>query len=171
MQRRVVITKNIISFAFVGEDHQIDHIPLSEVEFVKEMKVFDAPTEDDKQEEESSDDPHKLQIATLPTGYNSGRVYYLATRDRDEFTRLLAKLSRLAKAARKRAEAHTLFRKMQLKVRKRYEANPVQWLMALMIMAVRLTLGLSRLLGLCLSRCPSLCLLGCLCFCLSDHSS
>ena len=43
MQRRVVVTKNIISFAFIGEEHQIDHVPLSEVEFVKEMKVFDAP--------------------------------------------------------------------------------------------------------------------------------
>ena len=116
VQRRVVLTKDVISFAFVGEDSQIDHIPLAEIEFVKEMKeAFDAHGDAD-QKEGAHNDQHKLQIATLPTGYNSGRVYYLATRDRDMFSQLLPKLARLAKAARKRSEARTLFRMVQLKV-------------------------------------------------------
>ena len=136
VQRRVIITKDVVSFAFVGEDHQIDHIPLSEVEFVKEMKGPENHAGIEMTAAQDAQDLHKIQIATLPTGYNSGRVYYLATRDQEEFTALIARLTKLAKAARKRAEAHTLFRKIQLKVRKHYEAGPVQALMALMIMAV-----------------------------------
>ena len=81
-------------------------------------------------------DQYKLQIGTVENGYNSGRVYRIATRDREELKTLIARLTKFAKAARKRAEARTLFRKIQLKVRKRYETRHVQALMALMIMAV-----------------------------------
>ena len=130
----MIITKDIVSFAFVGEDQQIDHIPLSEIDFVIEMK--DQENQAGLEATAAQADQYKVQIATVEDGYNSGRVYYLATRDQEEFTALIARLTKLAKAARKRAEAHTLFRKIQLKVRKHYEAGPVQALMALMIMAV-----------------------------------
>ena len=136
-KRRVVITKEIISFAFVGEDNQIDYIPLSEVDFVKEMKNAAAQNDNDDGE---IDETHKLQIATLPTGYNSGRAYYLATKNRDEFTLLLTQLSKLAKIERKKAEAKTFFGMVQLKVRKRYESSYFQGVMALMIMSVGKTL-------------------------------
>ena len=131
-QRRVVVTKEIISFAFVGEDTQIDYIPLSEVEFVKEMKSAESQQDEDQEEE----DRYKLQIATLPTGYNSGRAYYLATEKREQCMELVPRLSKLVKAAQTRAEAKTFFGMVQLKVRQRYESSYFQSLMALMIMAV-----------------------------------
>ena len=80
---------------------------------------------------------HKMQIATLPTGYNSGRTYYIATHSNDLFENLIVKLKKYAKAERSRAEASSLFRKIQMKIRKRYESNIVQGVMALMIGAVR----------------------------------
>ena len=129
----MIITRDIISFAFVGEDHQIDHIPLSEIDFVIEMKDQESQA---GLEATVAHDQYKLQIGTVENGYNSGRVYRIATRDREELKTLIARLTKFAKAARKRAEARTLFRKIQLKVLKRYETRHVQALMALMIMAV-----------------------------------
>ena len=94
----------------------------------------------DSADEENKDDSaaqrHKMQIATLPTGYNSGRTYYIATQSKDLLDKLISKLKKYAKAERTRAEANSLFRKVQLKVRKRYESNLVQGVMALLIGAV-----------------------------------
>jgi hypothetical protein len=129
------MTKDIISFAFVADENQIDYIPLEEIEFVKEMKDIANPS--DAGGTSDHDDRHRLQIATVLTGHNSGRAYYLATSSKAGMEELLGKITKSAKAARKRAGAKTLFRMLQLKVRKRYESNIVQALMALMIGAVR----------------------------------
>jgi hypothetical protein len=129
--RRIVITKTSICFAFVGEESQIDHVPLSEVDFVMEMK-----DSTDTEEQKEATVRHKMQIATIPTGYNSGRTYYIATHSKDLLDQLISKLKRYAKAERSRAEASNLFRKWQVKVRKRYESNIVQGVMAMMIGAV-----------------------------------
>ncbi len=131
-----MVTKDIISFAFVGDENQIDYIPLSEIEFVKEMKDIANPS--DAGGTSDHEDRYRLQIATVLTGHNSGRAYYLATLSKAGLDDLLAKLTKNAKAARKRAGAKTLFRMLQLKVRKRYESHFIQALMALMIGAVRL---------------------------------
>ena len=64
-------------------------------------------------------------------------MYYLQTSDRAQA--LLDRLTKLAKIARKRAQANTLFGMIQIKVKKRYESGIVQSLMALMILAVRTT--------------------------------
>ena len=130
----MIITKDIVSFAFVGEDQQIDHIPLSEIDFVIEMK--DQENQAGLEATAAQADQYKVQIATVEDGYNSGRVYRFAMRDREELEKMIERLKKFAKAAKKRAEARNLFRKIQLRVRKRYEAGPVQALMALMIMAV-----------------------------------
>ena len=112
----------------------MDHIPLSEVDFVLEMKDSTSDTEDHK---EDTTVRHKMQIATLATGYNSGRTYYIATHSKDLLDKLISKLRRYAKIERSRAEASSIFRKTQLKVRKRYESNLVQGVMAILIGAVR----------------------------------
>ncbi len=130
-----MITKDMISFAFVSDDNQIDYIPLEEIEFVKEMKDIANPS--DAGGTSDHEDRYRLQIATVLTGHNSGRAYYLATASKAGLDDLMEKLTKNAKAARKRAGAKTLFRMLQLKVRKRYESNIVQGLMALMIGAVR----------------------------------
>jgi len=129
----VTITKEIISFSFAdGNQNQIDYIPLpvSEVEFVKEMDDIAG----DKRN--IHEDRCRLQIATLNNGYNSGRSYYLATNSKEELNRLISIISKNAAAAKERAEARTVFRKMQLQIRMRYESNLFQIWMALMIGAV-----------------------------------
>jgi hypothetical protein len=131
--RRVVITKDDIIFAFVGEEAQIDRIPFAEILYVKEMT--EAATEDfDK--EENKRFSHAMQIATRDDGYNSGRIYYLSTESHEILHELMGYLSKKAKAARAQAEARTLFRKFQLRVRKRYDSAQFQGLMALLITAV-----------------------------------
>ena len=94
-RRRVILTKDVISFAFEGDENQIDYIPLAEVEFAKETKI-------DPQDAENRDvdDLYKMQIATLHTGYNSGRVYSLGSKDHALFLLLLSEITKNAKAAR-----------------------------------------------------------------------
>jgi hypothetical protein len=131
--RRVVITKDDIIFAFVGEEAQIDRIPFAEVLYVKEMA--EAATEDfDK--EETKKFSHAMQIATREDGYNSGRIYYLSTESQEKLHEMMEYLSKKAKTARAQAEARTVFRKFQLKVRKRYDSAQFQGTMALLITAV-----------------------------------
>ena len=36
--RRMIITRDVVSFAFADDDVEIDEIPLSEVDYVIEMK-------------------------------------------------------------------------------------------------------------------------------------
>ncbi len=131
--RRVVITKEAISFAFVGEEAQIDHIPFAEVLHIKEMT--DAAS-DDHDDVESKKFSHAMQIATRDDGYNSGRIYYLSTESKDLFDDLMSDFQKKAKTARIQAEARTSFQKLQLKVRKRYESGRFQGIMALLIVAV-----------------------------------
>ncbi len=131
--RRVVITKEEISFAFVGEEAQIDHIPFAEITYVKEMT--DAAGDDHK-DDESRRFSHAMQIATRDDGFNSGRIYYLSTESKEALDELIADLSKKAKTARVQAEARTNFQKFQLRIRKRYESRKFQGVMALLIIAV-----------------------------------
>jgi hypothetical protein len=135
--RRIVITKEEISFAFVGEEAQIDYIPFAEVTYVKEMT--DAAGED-HDDEASKKFSYAMQIATKDDGFNSGRIYYLSTESKEKLDDLISDLSYKAKIARVHAEARTSFRRFQLRVRKRYESRKFQFFMALLILAVgRLT--------------------------------
>ena len=86
--------------------------------------------------EDEGGDRHRMQVATLPKGYNSGRTYYIATPTKELLDRILKITKTNSKAAIKRAEAKSLFRKLQLMFRKKYESNFVQGGMALMIGAV-----------------------------------
>jgi hypothetical protein len=131
-----VITKELISFAFVGDENQIDYIPLAEIEFVKEMKDIANASASDAGGKADHEDRHRLQIATVLTGYNSGRAYQLSTSSKASLDEILSHLAKNAKAARKRAGTKTLFRMLQTKVRKRYESPLTQGMMAMMIGAV-----------------------------------
>ncbi len=135
-QRRVIVTKDIISFAFAGDDNQIDYIPLADIEFIKEMKDITNASANDAGGKADHEDRYRLQIATVLTGYNSGRAYQLSTTSKASLDALLDRISKNAKAARKRASNKTLFRMLQQKVRKRYESQITQGMMALMIGAV-----------------------------------
>jgi hypothetical protein len=131
--RRVVISKDKIAFAFVGEEAQIDHIPFAEVLHVKEMLEAAAEEYDD---DDASKFRNVLQIATKNDGYNSGRIYYLSTDSQETLQELITDLTKKAKTALKQTEARTGFRKLQRRVRKRYDSTQFQGLMALLIAAV-----------------------------------
>jgi hypothetical protein len=141
--RRIILTKEIISFSFVGAETEIDYIPLDEVEFIKEMKddVDVNILNIDHGEQDASDGAglHAIQIATDREGHNSGRDYYIQVSSKDSYDRLSAHLRKSSKAAKKRAEAHTAFRRSQYRVRKLYESKPCQVFVALMISAVMLS--------------------------------
>ena len=138
--RRIIITKEIISFSFVGEGTEIDYIPLEEVDFVKEMKddVDVNIRKVDHGEQDTGDGTrmHAIQIATDREGHNSGRDYYIQVPSKDVYDKLSDHMRKSAKAAKKRAEAQTAFRRSQYKVRKVYESKACQVLVALMISAV-----------------------------------
>ena len=132
----MVVTKELLSFAFVGDENQIDYIPLAEIEFIKEMKDIANASATDAGGKADHEDRFRLQIATVVTGYNSGRAYQLSTSSKASLDALLDHLTKNAKAARKRAGTKTLFRMLQTKVRKRYDSPLTQGIMALMIGAV-----------------------------------
>ena len=129
--RRVVITNDVVSFAFVDEEAQIDHIPFAEISNVKEMVDAGEDTSDDE-----GMFSHVMQIATRDDGYNSGRIYYLSTSSKDQLDELMKELRTKAKKARMHAEARTGFQRLQQKVRRRYESGIFQGLMALLIAGV-----------------------------------
>ena len=131
--RRVVVTKDLIAFAFVGEDAQIDHIPFAEVSYVKEMTG--APS--DECDPEDRRFSHAMQIGTHENGYNSGRIYYLSTDSQETLNELIQFMSKHASKAHARAEARNLFRKLQIKVREKYNSRVFQSCMAFLIAAVR----------------------------------
>ena len=139
--RRIIVTKEIISFSFVDSETELDYIPLDEVDFVREMKDdVDVNLNVDQGEQDYSDGAHlhAFQIATDMEGHNSGRDYYVQVASKDSCDRLSDCLRKSSKAAKKRAEAHTAFRRSQYRVRKVYESKPCQVLVALTISAVKL---------------------------------
>ena len=133
--RRVLLTKECVSFAFVGMEQEIDRIPLIGVDFVK-AHVETAGMQGDDFNGPLSQDHFCFQIATNPEGYNSGRTYTLRTSSKGLYHEILPLMDKLLKNARRRARATTLFRKFQWKVRKVYSNNLCQSIIAVIIMGV-----------------------------------
>ena len=137
-----MITKEVISFAFVKDEMEIDHIPLSEVEFVREMVDIgerrSSITKIQNMNAECTEkgSAHTLQISTIKDGHNSGRAYYIQIESKEKMDTLLTFLQASSKAARKRLEAQNAFRKTQYRVRKLYESNYSQAFIALLITLV-----------------------------------
>ena len=78
-----------------------------------------------------------LHIATTADGYNSGRHYYLSAQSVADRDHLIETLQHNATVARKRAEAITLFQKVQLAVRRHYDSRAVQYFLAGLIISVK----------------------------------
>ena len=130
--RRVVITKEIISFAFLSDDKEIDYVPLHEVDFMKETNELGHSQD----MTDMADENHAVQISTIRDGHNSGRAYYLLADSKESQAVLMACLQRNVKAAKKHAESKNAFRLVQLKVRRFYDSRPFQSTVALMIASV-----------------------------------
>jgi hypothetical protein len=81
-ERRVIVTKETISFAIIGEDQVVDEIPLAEIDAVEEILDESQRTADEsllslQEMEKVRRFRFALQITTSPGGYNSGRTYCL----------------------------------------------------------------------------------------------
>jgi predicted RNA-binding protein YlxR (DUF448 family) len=159
--RRVVITKETLSFALLDDDSEIDFIPLSEVICVEEMCGVEEANADgttrkigsglnmlqksmgsediDLQYDEDSTSRlfvNAFQIATIPDGYNSGRSYYMQADSSEVKQKVIEQLQALSQSARTRAEVKSLFRKVQDHVRNVYTTRIFQSSAALLIIAV-----------------------------------
>ena len=66
--RRVVITKDCISFAFLNKSDEIDRIPLEGVDYVKASDDMGKV----EPERDMSNQQYVMQVATNPEGHNSG---------------------------------------------------------------------------------------------------
>ena len=161
------MTKDVISFALIDDDDEIDFVPLAEVGSVEEMHgmedlesnqgsrrfrdmkfsqssiisqgsaVFDGNA-DQRAENTSQLFVNAFQIFTVPHGYNSGRSYYLQAESSDLEHNVITQLRTLAISARKKAEARSSFRKTQDRVRGIYTAKPFQIAASLLIVAVNI---------------------------------
>ena len=128
----------MISISFVNDDKEIDYIPLSEIEHVKDIleKEKVAHFAISEHERTAANNFFALQISTIRDGHNSGRIYYLRTKSREALELLKSNLKLLIRAAKGRSEAQNSFRRAQQSVRGVYESSAVQVIVALLITAV-----------------------------------
>jgi len=136
--RRMVVSRQRISFAYEDEEEEIDYIPLAEVEFITTMRDLGdsnmVPTVDDARTSiDDSNAINTMQIATTSEGHNSGRAYYIQPTSKKFFDPLMNFLIKTVKSEKKRAEARTGFQRSQYRVRRIYESLPFQASVALMI--------------------------------------
>ena len=155
--RRIVYTKKIIAFANLHDEDVLDVIPMSEILIIREMSVineiadgsseFNADTEnedvDNDGEIEGTETKNVLQIETTPEGYNSGRPYQIQTKNSQDFRAIFEDLTKLSAIARDEAEKKSKFKKLQVRVGKVFNSNPMQQFLAIMIFGVRFRCALT----------------------------
>ena len=127
--RRVVVTKEMIGFARVGENILIDTIPLAEVEFIRDMHSID-------EEIDKAKFLNALMITTIPEVHNSGRTYYLQASSDEHCKRIVSDWIKLASKARLNAEANTKCAESQQFFRKIFDSSIFQLVSASLIIAV-----------------------------------
>ena len=124
MQRRMVLTKEIIALAQVDNDTMIDHIHLAEIESISVMETDDEEyenilkTQAEGNTENKSQDRCTLSIKCMHHGHNRGRIYYIRTETPDSTAKLCEKLTQSVSAAKFRRVAKTRFAKSQYLLRK-----------------------------------------------------
>ena len=131
--RRVVLTKDCISFAFINHFQEIDRIPLSGIDY---LKTTDNMETEGQEEQDPSQVHFSLLVATNVEGHNSGRSYYLRTSSKKTYDEFIVLLTKYTKTARDRAQASTFFQRVQLAVRKFYTGLICQSFFALIIIGV-----------------------------------
>jgi hypothetical protein len=132
------MTKDNLHFAFNHMEEEIDRIPLSEITYINAIVETDVTTSEcfsSLRCEDLEGDLHIVRIKTEHGGYNSGRAYYLRAESTDELNCLIGDMKAIAKAAKKRTQARTIFQRAQLRVRKIYDSQYTQaasaWIIAL----------------------------------------
>ena len=129
--QRMVLTNDCIYFSYLNCSEEIDRIPLSGIDYVKESLTAIV-----EGEASASRQFYCLQIATHATGYNSGRGYSLRTASREIFDDILPALTKSVTSAKKQAQAKSRLRKAQLYIRTMYQHAISQGFFALLIIAV-----------------------------------
>ena len=85
-RRRAVVTRNIISFALLGEEYVVDEIPLAEIDSIDDMVDSTRPaggsTLSLEDMEKARVFKYALQIVTNKLGHNAGRTYFLQAKAR-----------------------------------------------------------------------------------------
>ena len=136
----MVITKDIISFSFIGDEEELDRIPFVDIDFVKDPKNASLEETNASGSFVSS---VRIEIVTKLDGYNSGRTYYLKTTNVDTHTSVLKSLIRYSKLAKKNQSSP--FIRAQETARCIYEHNIFQAMVALIILAVSLHLTIKEI--------------------------
>ena len=77
-----------------------------------------------------------FMVNTIAEGHNSGRTYYLQASSKEHCIELVKSLKTLAKRAREKAEAQTRLARLQLRIRKVFNAPWFQTTSAILIIAV-----------------------------------
>ena len=138
--RRVIYTREIVAFAYAGDDIMIDSILLTEVESVRVMErgeqELDFSSRQQTRKDEDGPYTNALVIKTLPDGHNTGRSYYLRATSLELCKEVAAILHRAAKKAKFRAVAKTSFAKSQFWIRKIYDSAVFTQISASLIIAV-----------------------------------
>jgi hypothetical protein len=141
--RRVVITRDVIAFAYVGDYNMVDYIPLCDITSIENIdhRHFNSSK---RLFEQDVHIEHALTIQTTPSGYNSGRKYIVQAASEDERNQLVVDIKRLVQLASSKAISG--FKRRQSFVRNLYNSNVVQSIASLLIALVRTVLssGLSK---------------------------
>ncbi len=132
--RRVVITKEILAFAYIGDCNMLDYIPLREIAGVEHLEQ-DSEKSSKILFDKVVSVSNALQIQTIPDGYNSGRKYFLQTETEIERDQLASNLTRLVKIAS--TDLVSPHERRKILVKGIYNSNLVQGIAALLIILVR----------------------------------
>ena len=81
--RRVVITREIISFSFAHDDVELDYIPLADIDFVKTMRDSSDGRLKPSPSRQPDAEQQALQIATSRDGYKSAECITFMSRYQD----------------------------------------------------------------------------------------
>ena len=127
----MVITKDIISFAMIDDEEELDRILFVDVDHIKDSNA-ENPVKNDASG--FSQESLRVAIVTKLDGDNSGRTYYLKTDDVDTHRTVMKALIHNCKL--KKEEQTPLFNRMQEMARRMYEHNIFQALVAFIIISV-----------------------------------
>jgi hypothetical protein len=134
--RRVVLTREVMAFAYVGDNNMLDYVPLCEITGIENLDHdIDHRGASNVLFEKAVSVSHALQIQTVAEGHNSGRKYFLQADTDTQRNQLVAELKRLVRRAS--TELISSFKRKKMRVRKIYNSDYVQSFAALLILMVR----------------------------------
>jgi hypothetical protein len=144
LQRRIIVTKEIIALAQPEEEKMLDHIPLAQVDLIQimetgheEIKNLSKSQREIQEREESDIAGCSFSIKCVPDGHNKGRIYYFRSDSRESTLAVVGYLKKAVLSAKFRSEAHSHFARSQYFVRKIYTSAPFHYTSAALIIGVR----------------------------------